>query len=68
MSLHRTQYIQFFNRLQRSRTNWAECVRITRTDGQTFRFTAHDTDLRILDPDGVIRPYLSANSFSPHQP
>lgn len=62
--MNRAQYTAMFNLLSRTKTRYAECVRITRTDGTVFRFTAHDKPIRIREPEGGSFNYLSANSFS----
>jgi uncharacterized phage protein (TIGR02218 family) len=53
-----------FRALERTKTRYAECVKITRTDGVIFRFTAHDRLLRIKESDGVFYEYTPAAAFS----
>lgn len=62
--MNRTHFAKIFNLLQRNRTRYTECVRITRVDGTVFRFTAHDKPLRIQEPNGRSEIYQSANAFS----
>lgn len=62
--MNRAQYAAMFNLLQRTRTKYAECIKVTRADGLTHRFTAHDRPLTLLEDGGTIGTYLRANSFS----
>lgn len=63
--MNRSQYAAMFRMLERTRTKWVECIRITRTDGTVYRFTAHDEDLRISDgTPGGPKIFQSAASFS----
>lgn len=62
--MRRSDYLRFFSLLSRTKTKYAECVKITRTDGTIFRFTSHDNPLKIMEENGIIREYQSANSFS----
>lgn len=61
--MNREDYIQIFSILAKTQTYMAECIKITRTDGEIFRFTAHDKQLIIKEPDGQYQTYESANSF-----
>jgi len=61
--VNRTQYAALYSRLAKTKTNTAECIRITRNDGEIFRFTAHDRQLRIVEEDGTIQLYEPADSF-----
>lgn len=62
--MNRSQYVQMFRALERTKTRYAECVKITRTDDTVFRFTAHDRMLRIRESDGVFYEYTPAAAFS----
>jgi len=62
--VNRANYIAMFRALERTRTRYAECVKITRTDSTIFRFTAHDKPLTITESDGTRHEYVSAQSFS----
>lgn len=63
--MNRQQYAALFQTLQRTRTRYAECVKVTRTDGVIYRFTAHDRELRISEPNnGGTHTYTPANAFS----
>jgi uncharacterized phage protein (TIGR02218 family) len=53
-----------FRALERTRTRYTECCKITRTDGVIFRFTAHDKELLITEKDGSRHTYTPANSFA----
>ena len=59
----RTEFARMFQLLARTRTKYTECIKITRVDGQVFRFTAHDKDLVIREPDEQYQTYKAANSF-----
>lgn len=59
----RDEYVHIFSILSKRQTHMAECVKITRRDGTIFRFTSHDEDLTIREPDGFYYKYLRANSF-----
>ena len=61
--MNRSEYTAFYNRLAQTRTQTAECIRITRSDGETFRFTAHDRVLRVTENDGVVYEYNPADAF-----
>lgn len=52
-----------YRRLAQTRTQYAECIRIERTDGVIFRFTAHDKTLRVWEDDGHMYEYKPAGSF-----
>lgn len=62
--MNRAQYAQMFAKLVRNKTRYTECVKITRVDGQVYRFTAHDVAIRLREPDGEYYEYKSANAFS----
>lgn len=65
--MNRAQYAAMFRKLERTRTRWAECIRITRPDGTIFRFTSHDADLFIADDipgEGALQRWKSAGGFS----
>lgn len=62
--MNRSQYVTLYNRLATTRTRYTECVKVTRTDGAVFRFTAHDADLRIQEEDSTFYMYKAADSFS----
>lgn len=60
--MNRAQYVNLYQRLERTRTRYTECVKITRNDGTVFRFTAHDKDLPIWE--GSVRHiYKPAGAF-----
>lgn len=61
--MKRDNYTLLYNRLANTRTKYTECVKITRTDGTTYRFTALDDDLSIQEADGAFYTYKSADSF-----
>jgi uncharacterized phage protein (TIGR02218 family) len=61
--MNRAQFAKMFDRLQRTNTKYAECVKVTRDDGKAFRFTAHDEDIRLIEEDGVRYTYKAAGSF-----
>lgn len=62
--MNRAQFATMFNLLSRTRTRYAECIKITRQDGVIYRFTAHDKPFRVKEPDGNSYIYESASSFS----
>lgn len=59
----RTEFAKMFSLLMRTRTKYTECIKITRVDGRVFRFTAHDTDIVLREPDEQYQTYKAANSF-----
>jgi len=61
--MNRATFANLYNRLQRSKTRYTECVKIVREDGTEFRFTAHDKPLYIWERDGQRYEYVAANSF-----
>lgn len=61
--MNRDQFVQFYERLEATRTRYTECIRITREDGEVYRFTAHDKDLDIEENEGGIATYKAADSF-----
>jgi uncharacterized phage protein (TIGR02218 family) len=61
--MNRATYIEMLNRFTQTRTQYAECVKISRQDGMVFRFTAHDTDIKLMEDDGTLQVYKSAASF-----
>jgi uncharacterized phage protein (TIGR02218 family) len=61
--MNRTQYANIYKRLAKTKTRYVECLKITRLDGTIYRFTGHDTDMRITEADGQPYDYKSANSF-----
>lgn len=60
--MNRNTYMALFRRLERTATRYAECIKITRTDGTIFRFTAHDRDLIVTENDVKVT-YTPANAF-----
>ncbi|QXN71103.1 hypothetical protein RCDURKIN_47 [Rhodobacter phage RcDurkin] len=61
--MNREMYHTLFQRLMNTRTRYAECIRLVREDGTTFRFTAHDEDIRITEADNNAYVYKSSGSF-----
>lgn len=61
--MNRAQYVALYERLARTKTRYSECIKITRTDGTVFRFTAHDNALNIWEEDGHRYEYTPAGSF-----
>ena len=61
--MNRTQFTAMYTRLAQTRTKYTECIRITRTDGTQYRFTAHDKPLKIVEVDDRAYEYTPANSF-----
>ncbi len=65
--MNRTEYSRMFQLLVRNQTKYTECIKITRTDGVIFRFTAHDANIVIREHrEGyeAYEEYQSAASFS----
>lgn len=61
--MNRAQYTAMYQRLESTRTKYTECIKITRTDGMVYRFTALDADLLIQEDDSQFYTYKSADSF-----
>lgn len=61
--MNRTQYVAMYQRLAQTRTQYTECIKITRMDGVSFRFTAHDKTLSIWETDGHVYSYVPAGAF-----
>lgn len=61
--MNRDQFLTFYQRLEKTRTNFTECVKLTREDGTVFRFTAHDDDILVEEQNGSSYIYKSADSF-----
>ena len=57
-----TDYATFFNLMGRTRTHVVECVKITRTDGTIYRFTAHDEPITIKE-SGTEYNYVPSDGF-----
>ncbi len=62
--MNRADYTNLYTKLAGTRTKYTECVKITRLDGQIYRFTAHDEDLLIQEEDSRFHSYKSADSFT----
>ena len=61
--MNREMYYTLFERLLKTRTRYAECIKLVRSDGMTFRFTAHDEDIRIVEADNQMHTYKASGSF-----
>lgn len=62
--MNRKTFLALYARLQRTRTRYAECVRLERTDGTVFRYTTHDRDLHVPEDDGKTYLYEQTNGFN----
>lgn len=61
--MNRDKFTTLYSRLNATRTRYTECIKITRTDGTVYRFTALDEVLRVQEDDGGFYNYLPADSF-----
>jgi uncharacterized phage protein (TIGR02218 family) len=61
--MNRADYVAMYTKLTQTRTNYAECIKVTRVDGNIQRFTSHDRDLSIRETDGSYYDYKTADSF-----
>lgn len=56
-------YPEAFAALAQNAHQMAECIKITRTDGVIYRFTAHSEDVTITEADTFAYVYKRANAF-----
>jgi uncharacterized phage protein (TIGR02218 family) len=61
--MNRDDYREIYDKLSGTLTRYTECIKIVRTDGVVFRFTALDIDLRLMEDNGKRYVYRSAASF-----
>lgn len=61
--MNRNALAIIYDRLAETKTQYAECVKITRRDGVIYRLTAHDRDMLVQEDDGVRYTYQPADSF-----
>lgn len=61
--MNRANYLALYERLATTRTKYTECIKITRTDGVIYRFTALDENLIVQEDDLQFYAYKSADSF-----
>lgn len=61
--MNRADYAEIYELLGKTRTKYAECIKVTRRDGETFRYTSHDKRLKITEDDGRAYWYDPADGF-----
>jgi uncharacterized phage protein (TIGR02218 family) len=61
--VNRADYTEIYDLLAKTRTKYAECIKVSRRDGVVFRYTSHDKQIRIVESDGLAYWYYPADGF-----
>lgn len=58
-----SQYAAMFKKIAATSANYAECLKLERTDGTTLRYTSHDKPLHVKEEDGRLYWYKPAGKL-----